>query len=77
VQTSPGKLDIDRPYGELTVEQRFRWHARIYAFRRIVLKIERSVRTSPVDPTGQWFRDDLVADAERALRAKFAGRRGR
>lgn len=48
----------------------WRYHAYVYAFRRVMLKVNDSV--SPVDPEGIWYKPEMVTKAERHYRAKFA-----
>lgn len=69
--------DESKPYASLTVAERWVWHARIYAFRRIVLRVPHAEHTSPVDPQGIWFDEPMIAEAMRRLRAELDARRGR
>lgn len=59
-------------YAKLSLPQKWEWHAEVYGFRRVVLRIAHDERTSPVDPDGRWFDDRLADAAEQRLRAKFA-----
>ena len=65
---------MNQKYSELTGSERWEWHARVYAFRRVVLGVSRDVRTSPPDPNGAWFDAVAVDNAERRLRDKHAAR---
>lgn len=63
----------DRPrrsYSELSEAQRWDWHARIYAHRRLFLEAPNEERTSPVDPKGEWFDEPRVDLETRRLIAK-------
>jgi hypothetical protein len=64
---------VGKKYSELTVPEQWDWHARDYAFRRVVLGVSPDVRTSPVDPDGKWFDPIAVGDAERDMRNKRGG----
>ena len=55
---------------QMTVAEKWQWHAEVYAFRRVVLGVSRDVRTSPCDESGQWFNAERVDAAERRLIAK-------
>ena len=68
---------MSKPYASLTVPEQWEWHARVYAFRRVVLDVDPDMRTSPVDPEGKWFDAALVDEAERRLRNKRAARYAR
>lgn len=65
---------MSRKYSQLTVAEQWEWHARVYAFRRVVLSIERGERTSPCDTSGEWFDAALVDEAERRLRHQRASK---
>ena len=65
---------MSKKFAELTTPERWEWHARVYAFRRVVLGISPDVRTSPPDPNGEWFDPAMVEREERALRNKHAAR---
>ena len=65
---------MSKKYSELTVPEQWEWHARVYAFRRVVLGVSPDVRNSPPDPNGEWFDASAVDDAERRLRDKYAAR---
>jgi hypothetical protein len=56
----------------MTVPQRWKWHAEVYALRRVVLGVPPGEHTSPCDPNGQWYDEAAVAAAEASLRARFA-----
>src|SRR5262245_21587844 len=68
-----GGKALTKKYADMTVPERWEWHAGIYAFRRVVLDIDE--RTSPCDAEGVWFDARLVDAAERRLRAKRAPQR--
>jgi len=59
-------------YAKITQAQKRQWHAEVYAFRRVVLTVPHTERTSPCDPTGEWYDEHAVAEAEAKLRAKLA-----
>jgi hypothetical protein len=58
----------DGKYSKLSVPDRWKWHADVYAFRRVFLGVSRDERTSPCDTDGKWFHEQMVDDAERKLR---------
>jgi hypothetical protein len=64
-------------YDSLTSSEKFEYHADKYAWRRIRLGVPEDVRTSPVDPNGEWFDEVRIAYAERYYRAKDQGQRTR
>lgn len=66
---------MTKKYADMTVPERWEWHASIYAFRRVVLDVPAEERTSPCDTEGVWFDAGLVDAAERRLRAKRAPQR--
>ena len=53
-----------------TKADQWNWHAQLYAFRRVHLGVPTDERTSPADPTGDWFNEELVRDAAERLQAK-------
>lgn len=57
-----------RSYAELSEAERWDWHARIYAFRRVIMGIDE--RSSPTDPDGFWFDQPRVDYETRRLLAK-------
>lgn len=59
-----------RPYGELSEAEKWDWHARVYAFRRVILDVPHEDRTSPCDLDGVWFDEPRVEDETRRLIAK-------
>ena len=61
---------MSKPYSELTVPERWTWHAEIYAFRRVAQGVPPEEQTSPCDPSGVWFDAGLVDAAERRMRDK-------
>lgn len=54
-------------FARLNDQQKWEWHADVYAFEKIVLNRE----CSPCDPNNRWFNAHLVRIAERYYRAKF------
>ena len=54
---------------DMTNEERWWWHADVYAWRRVYLGIHE--RTSPPDPHGVWFDGVMVDEAEDRLRTKL------
>jgi len=46
------------------------WHAQLYAFRRVHLGVPSDDHTSPADPTGEWFNEELIRAAAEKLQAK-------
>src|SRR6185312_5035486 len=60
-----------KSYGQLTDAEKWQWHADVYAFRRIVLEADE--QTSPCDPDGEWFNEELI----RAAAARLQLRRDR
>lgn len=54
-----------KPYAQMDEIERRRWHAGVYAFRKLILGIDE--QTSPCDPEGRMWDADLVAEAEVAL----------
>ena len=46
------------------------WHAQLYAFRRVHLSVPVDDHTSPADPTGEWFNEELIRAAAEKLQAK-------
>jgi hypothetical protein len=61
---------LSKSYATLTIPEKWNWHAEVYAFRRVVLNVDRDERTSPCDTDGKWFNQTLVDEAERRLREK-------
>jgi len=59
-------------YSDMSIPQRWKWHAEVYALRRVLLGVLRDVHTSPPDPKGEWYNERDVAEAEAALRARVA-----
>lgn len=59
-----------KPYGDLTDEEKWVWHAYDYAFRRVILGTPAGVTNSPCDPLGEWFDADAIAVVEDRLRRK-------
>jgi hypothetical protein len=70
-----GGQALTTKYADMIDAERWEWHAGVYAFRRVVLDVSADERTSPCDTEGKWFDPDLVAQAERELRAKRVPRR--
>jgi len=62
-----------KSYGQLTDAEKWQWHADVYAFRRIVLEADE--QTSPCDPDGEWFNEELIRAA--AARLQLRRDRGR
>jgi hypothetical protein len=54
---------------------RWRWHAEVYAFRRVVLGVSYDLRTSPCDLKGEWFDAYLVDEATRRYQRHYANKR--
>ena len=63
---------MSTPYSQLNTPERWEWHAKLYAFRRVVLGVDPELRSSPCDENGDWFAERLVEEAERELRQKHA-----
>jgi len=59
-------------FAKLTQPQKWQWHAQVYALRRVMLDVPHTERTSPPDPTGEWFDEHAVAQAEAKLRTRLA-----
>jgi len=64
-------------YDSLSNSEKFEYHADKYAWRRVRLGVPEEVRTSPVDPNGDWFDEVRVAYAERYYRGKAEDQRTR
>jgi hypothetical protein len=62
-------------YASMTTNERLRWHADVYAFRRVFLGVPDSEHTSPCDEKGEWFDPDLVEAATAVKRRKYNRRR--
>lgn len=58
-------------HANMSVPEKWEWHARVYAHRRLVLGIGADVRTSPCDESGIWFHESMVEDAESKLRERL------
>jgi hypothetical protein len=52
-----------KPYSTMTEAERWAWHSEVYAFRRVILGASATERTSPPDPDGRWFDENLVQAA--------------
>jgi hypothetical protein len=59
-------------YGDMSIPQRWQWHAEVYALRRVLLGVTPDVHTSPCDPKGVWYNERDVAETEAALRSRIA-----
>jgi hypothetical protein len=46
------------------------WHAEVYAHRRVHLGVPLDEKTSPADPAGEWFNEELIRAAAEKLQAK-------
>lgn len=55
---------------EMSVPEKWKWHAEVYAFRRVFLGVPATLSTSPCDPDGKWFDPHAVDAAEQRLREK-------
>lgn len=55
-------------YQRMSTAEKWKWHAKVYAIRRVILGVGRDEVTSPVDSDGKWFNEQLALDAERELR---------
>jgi hypothetical protein len=64
-------LDQGGGYARLSDQQKWEWHADIYAFRRVCLGAGPDDPT-PCDPKREKFNEHLVGIAERFYRAKHA-----
>lgn len=62
---------MSKKYESLSINEKWEWHADVYAFRRIFLNVPRDEYTSPCDPNGEWYDETLVAAAERRKRIKL------
>jgi hypothetical protein len=62
--------NIPEKYRLLSTAEKWKWHASLYAFRRIVLNVSRDDTTSPCDPDGKWFNEQMITEAEYELRRK-------
>lgn len=62
------KENIPEKYRLLSTQEKWRWHASVYAFRRVVLHVSLDERHSPCDAEGKWFNEQMVARAEYDLR---------
>lgn len=59
----------------MTTAERWIFHADVYAFRRVYQDVPEAERTSPCDPTGEWFDEQLVRAATLRKREKRDGPR--
>jgi hypothetical protein len=66
-----------KPYAQLTESERWQWHSEVYAFRRVVLKTPIEEKTSPCDPSGDWFNEGLIRVAAARFHEQFNGPRER
>jgi hypothetical protein len=57
-------------YAALSDANRARWHAKVYAFRRVVQGISDDEHASPCDPEGKFYDPVLIAQAEAALKLR-------
>lgn len=57
-------------YAALSEANKARWHARVYAFRRVVQGVSDDEHTTPCDPMGRYYDPVLIAQAEQALRLR-------
>lgn len=64
-------------FARLNEQQKWEWHAEVYAFRRVVLNVPESERTSPCDADGKWFNPHLVGIAERYHRLQIGEQKRR
>lgn len=55
-------------WDSLTRDDKFDWHADVYARRRVRLGVSPDVRTSPADPEGDWYDAGRIAYAEGCYR---------
>lgn len=51
-------------WDSLSRDEKFEWHADIYAWRRVRLGVSPDIRASPADAEGEWFDAGRVAYAE-------------
>ncbi len=58
---------MSKSYALMTEGERWNWHSEVYAFRRVVLGASPDEKTSPPDPEGVYFNEDLVRAAARRL----------
>jgi hypothetical protein len=47
-------------FANLTNQEKWQWHADVYAFRHVCLDQPATVRVSPPDPEGQFYDERLV-----------------
>lgn len=68
----PSRVPQAQPsgYAALSDINRARWHAKVYAFRRVVQGVSNDEHTSPCDPQGKWYDPILIAQAEAALKMR-------
>lgn len=57
------------PYANLDNAGRYAFHAKVYAFRRVVLGMADTEQSHPGDPDGVWFDPGLVDAAVNRLRS--------
>lgn len=62
-------------YAKLNENERWLWHARYYAFRRVVLGVHEDQVPNPCDPSGKWIDEGLIGAAEKQLAARLAQQR--
>ena len=48
---------------------KWRYHAHLYAWRRIYAFAANDEKTSPVDPDGKWFNEDQIRHEANVIRA--------
>lgn len=65
-----------KKYAEMSEAERWAWQTDVYAFRRVVLGISDDERTSPTDPQGKYFDEELVrAAVEKRRKGRDIGAR--